>query len=303
MLSDHRLRRVPKVLFSVLFLAVSVSVAHAQFELPALNSPPSSEHLVGKIIWADLVTPDLTAAEKFYGGLFGWTFNRTHAGNSDYSVAMLDGRPIGGFFEKPIQTGEHKQPYWLTFIAVRDVDVALRLALAHGGKVVATARTYPQRGRQAVLSDPQGAVFAVLASSSGDPPDYLAAPGDWIWSSLSSKNAGASAAFYQQVFGYDVFDMQSGDGLEHLTLSSDGYARASVNSFDGTARRYSHWLNFVRVANVADTAAKAVAMGGRILVEPRADRAGGMLAMVADPAGAPFGLMDWDESDSKTEPK
>jgi uncharacterized protein len=303
MLSAHRLRRVPKIWFSVLFLAVSVSVAHAQFELPALNTPSSSEHLVGKIIWADLVTPDLSAAEKFYGGLFGWTFNRTHAGNSDYSVAMLDGRPMGGFFEKPIQTGEHKQPYWLTFIAVRDVDAALRAALAHGGKVVATPRTYPQRGRQAVLSDPEGAVFAVLASSSGDPPDYLAAPGDWIWSALSSKNAGASAAFYQQLFGYDVFDMQSGDGLEHLTLSSDGYARASVNSFDGTARRYSHWLNFVRVVNVADTAAKAVAMGGRILVEPRADRAGGMLAVVADPTGAPFGLMDWDESDTKTEPK
>jgi uncharacterized protein len=303
MLSVHRLRRAPKILFSVLFFAVSVSVAHAQFELPALNTPPSGEHLVGKIIWADLVTPDLSAAEKFYGGLFGWTFNRTHAGNSDYSVAMLDGRPIGGFFEKPIQAGEHKQPYWLTFIAVRDLDAALRVALAHGGKVVATPRTYPQRGRQAVLSDPQGAVFAVLASSSGDPPDYLAATGDWIWSSLTAKNAGAAAAFYQQVFGYDVFDMQSGDGREHLTLSSDGYARASVNSFDGTARRYSHWLNFVRVVNVADTAARAVAMGGRILVEPRADRAGGMLAMVADPTGAPFGLMDWDESDTKTEPK
>jgi predicted enzyme related to lactoylglutathione lyase len=303
MVRVRRLRRLPKILFTVLFFTVCVSVAHAQFELPALNTPPSGEHHVGKIIWADLVTPDLSAAEKFYGGLFGWTFNRTHAGKSDYSVAMLDGRPIGGFFEKPILAGEHKQPYWLTFIAVRDVDAALHAAAAHGGKVVAAPRTYPQRGQQAVLSDPEGAVFAVLASSSGDPPDYLAAPGDWIWSSLMSKNAGAAAAFYQQVFGYDVFAMQAQDSREHLMLSSDDYARASVNSFDGTARRFSHWLNFVRVNNVADTAAKAVAMGGRILVEPRADRAGGLLAVVADPAGAPFGLMDWDESETKTEPK
>jgi predicted enzyme related to lactoylglutathione lyase len=303
MVCIHPFRRAPKIMFSMLFFAACVSVAQAQFELPALNTPPSGEHLVGKIIWADLVTPDLSAAEKFYGGLFGWTFKRTHAGTSDYSVAMLDGRPIGGFFEKPIQAGQHKQPYWLTFIAVRDVDAAMRSALGHGGKMVASPRTYPQRGQQAVLSDPEGAVFAVLASSSGDPPDYLAAPGDWIWSSLMSKNAGAAAAFYQQVFGYDVFDMESGDGLEHLTLSSDDYARASVNSFSGTARRYSHWLNFVRVGNVAEAAAKAVAMGGRVLVEPRADRAGGMLAVLVDPAGAPFGLMDWDDSDTKTEPK
>jgi len=40
---------------------------------------------------ADLVTPDLSAAEKFYGGLFGWRFQSVRAGDADYAVAMLDG--------------------------------------------------------------------------------------------------------------------------------------------------------------------------------------------------------------------
>jgi hypothetical protein len=35
---------------------------------------------------------------------------------------------------------------------------------------------YPQRGRQATLADPDGAVFAVLAAEGGDAPDYLAKP-------------------------------------------------------------------------------------------------------------------------------
>jgi len=64
-----------------------------------------------------------------------------------------------------------QQPAWLTFIALRDVGEAERTALAHGGKVLSKAREYPQRGRQKILADPQGAVFAVLHSSSGDPDD------------------------------------------------------------------------------------------------------------------------------------
>jgi predicted enzyme related to lactoylglutathione lyase len=192
----------------------------------------------------------------------------------------------------------------LTFIAVRDVDAAKRVALAHGAKVVSDARNYPSRGRQAVLSDPEGAVFAVLASSSGDAPDYLAAPGEWIWSSLLSRTPGSEAAFYQQVFSYDVFDLASDDGLEHVILSSDDYARASANAMPGDpARRHAHWLNFIRVDHTIDMVAKVQALGGRVLVEPHVDRHGGQVAVVADPAGAPFGLMEWTNSDSTAEPK
>lgn len=289
------------LLLSVIYVS---TLRAASFELPPLNTPASTEHHVGKMVWADLVTPDLGAAERFYGGLLGWTFQTIHTGESDYAVALVDGRPIGGLFQKPIPAGQHRQSAWLTFIAVRDVDAAKRVALAHGAKVVSDARNYPSRGRQAVLSDPEGAVFAVLASSSGDAPDYLAAPGEWIWSSLLSRTPGSEAAFYQQVFSYDVFDLASDDGLEHVILSSDDYARASANAMPGDpARRHAHWLNFIRVDHTIDMVAKVQALGGRVLVEPHVDRHGGQVAVVADPAGAPFGLMEWTNSDSTAEPK
>ena len=180
----------------------------------------------------------------------------------------------------------------------------MRAAVAHGAKVLADARNYPARGRQAVFADPEGAVFAILASSSGDTPDFLAAPGEWIWSSLLSRDPGAEAAFYQQLFSYDVFDLASDDGREHVILSSDNFARASANAFpDESKRRHAHWLNFIRVASTAEAAAKVAALGGRVLVEPHEDRHGGQAAVVADPAGAPFGLMEWSDSDSKAEPK
>jgi predicted enzyme related to lactoylglutathione lyase len=297
-------RGLTSLLVSALILGNAMLARGADFQLPALNSPPSAEHHAGKMIWADLVTPDLAAAEKFYGGLFGWTFQPIHAGDANYAVAMLDGRPIGGLVQKAIPAGQHQQSAWLTFLAANDVDGVKKLAVSHGAKVLSDVKSYPMRGRQCVLSDPEGAVFALLASSSGDTPDYLPATGDWIWSSLHAKDAGAEAAFYQNLLGYDVFDLPSDDGLEHLILSTDDYARASANDLEqGSARRHSHWLNFVRVENAAQSAAKAVTMGGRVLVEPRVDRHGSMLAVVADPAGAPVGLMEWSESDTKAEPK
>jgi predicted enzyme related to lactoylglutathione lyase len=295
---------LPPGLLLLLLSAAGMSPSSAApFELPPLNSPASTEHHVGKVVWADLVTPDLAAAERFYGGLFGWTFQTIHAGDSDYALALVNGRPVGGLYQKSLRAGE-QQPAWLTFIAVRDVDAALRAALAQGAKVVSPARSYPKRGRQAVLTDREGAVFAILASSSGDLPDFLAAPGEWIWSALLSRDPGAEAAFYQEVFGYDVFDLASNDGKEHVILSSDNFARASANALPGDSKHsHPHWLNFIRVDDTIARVAQAVASGGRVLVAPHVDRHGGQVAVVADPAGAPFGLMEWTESDSKAEPK
>jgi predicted enzyme related to lactoylglutathione lyase len=275
---------------------------------PCFESPPGgsagTEHHPGKVVWADLVTPDLASAETFYGGLFGWTFRQVHAGKSEYAVVHAGNRPIGGVLQRAVAPGEHRQPAWLTFIAVQDVDAARRVAMSHGAKGLSEPKTYAGRGRQAVLTDPEGAVFALLASAGGDPPDDIAEPGEWIWSALLVKDPAHSAAFYQNVFGYDVFDADSDDGSVHLVLSSDEYARASVNTLpSGSARRHPHWLNFIRVTDAAETARKAVSLGGRMLVDPHDDGPGGIWAVISDPAGAPIGLMEWSTSESKAEPK
>jgi len=283
--------------------AADVRAASLPFNLPPLVQGASAEHHKGKVIWVDLVTPDMARAEPFYAGLFGWKFDAV-VGDPNYVIASLDGQAVGGLYQKTPTPNQARQPAWLTFIAASDVDAARRLALAHGAKLLSGPKSYPQRGRQAVFADPDGAVFAVLASSSGDPPDFLAAPGEWIWSSLLAHDADREAAFYQTLFGYDVFDLPNDGPLEHLILSSDDFARVGVNSLpNDSARRHPHWLNFVRVLDAADTAARAATLGGRVLVEPRLDRHGGRVAVIADPTGAPFGIMEWSQSDTQQEPK
>ena len=63
----------------------------APLDLPPIQSPPTKEHHPGKVIWVDLVTPDLDGAKRFYGGLFGWTFRDVATGDKDKD---LHSRPL-----------------------------------------------------------------------------------------------------------------------------------------------------------------------------------------------------------------
>jgi predicted enzyme related to lactoylglutathione lyase len=292
----HLLRR--ELLASLLLGACTVPAAAARLQLPPIITPPTQQHLVGKVIFQELVTPNLTRAKQFYGSLLGWTFRDLVADELAYTEVMLGDRAIGGLFQRDIPANEHRQSAWLAYFAALDADAAVELALQHGGKLLFAPRSFPNRGREAVLADPQGAVFAVLASSSGDPSDLLAEQGEWIWSSLITHDPDTAAGFYQTIFDYEVFPAPASAGPEHLVLASQGYARASVNSPPAAQPDFHpHWLNYVRVDDAASVATRVASLGGRILVAPRPTPRGGTIALAADPLGAPFGLLQWSTAD------
>jgi predicted enzyme related to lactoylglutathione lyase len=293
-------------------LALGAPAGAASWDLPPLADPATGEHHAGKVIWNELVTPDLQGAQRFYGAMFGWTFREAAATPASgraavptrYAVALQDGAPVAGLLQRESPSGKSVRPAWMPFFAVADVDEVRRKAHDLGASILAEPRDYGRRGRQAILADPEGAVFAILNSPSGDTPDELAAPGQWIWSSLLVRDADKDAGFYQAVLGYEVFDLPSTDGRDHLILSSDELARASVNSMpDDSPRRHPHWLGFVRVADAADAASRAQDLGGRALVPAHADRHGGRVAVLADPQGAVFGVMEWSETFEQGQPK
>ena len=289
-----------RVFLAAALLGVNAPFAAlAQAVLPPLVQPPSTEHHVGKVILLELITPDLGSSRSFYSQLFGWSFRDVPLRSVTYAEASLDSVPVAGFLQKERPAGG-RPPAWLAFFAVPDVDAAVRSATERGATLLFGPRTFADRGREAVLSDAQGAVFGLLSSSSGDPPDYLATPGEWIWSSLITTDPDSAAAFYQAVFGYEVHQLAASEGAQHLLFASRNYARASVNSLPRTSSdARPHWINYVRVVDAEQSAAKAQALGGRLLVPPRPDRQGGKLAVVADTIGAAFGLLEWPEAFNK----
>ena len=273
----------------------------AQPPLPVVQTPSgraaAAEHHPGKMIFAQLVTPDAAGERHFYSSLFGWTFQDVQVGPTDLSEAFVNGRRVAEIIGQPKTAGEHGQPGWLTFISTPNVDAASSAAVQHGGKLLFGPNDIPNLGRQAVLADPQGAVFALLTSARGDPPDTLARQGDWIWSSLITGDPEAAAGFYQPLFNADVFDLPGDHDAQHLILASDDFARASINPLPPSQPDAPpYWLNFVRVPDTAAAADKVTALGGHVLVPPQIDRHGGRIAVVADPGGTPLGLMEWTDT-------
>ncbi len=270
--------------------------------LKPLVAPPAEEHHVGKMLIAELATHDLAATKAFYGGLLGWTFQDFMFGSTSVAEAFAVGQPVAVLIQRPVPpaaatAGAQMQPAWVSFFAVRDVEAAKNLAVQGGAKLLFGPHPLPGLGQQAVLTDPQGAVFGFIASSSGDPKDEPAQAGQWIWSSLFAADPDTDSTFYQSVLGYDVYDMPGKGDARHFIIASDGFARASANPMpEGNAAMRPHWLNFVRSDDMPAMAAKVASLGGRVLVQPQKDRHGARIAVVADPMGVPFGLMEWPYS-------
>lgn len=111
----------------------------------------------GALTWNDLVTTDIDDAERFYGGLFGWTLEAA-SDDPPYEVIHLpEGRANGGM----LMAAEGTPPAWLAYFAIEDVAAGTARAEAAGATVV-TGPTDVPAGTFVVLSDPQGAVFCLF---------------------------------------------------------------------------------------------------------------------------------------------
>ena len=159
-------------LFAPLLAVAAGPALAAPPELPAIVEPGSHETHIGKVIFVELVTPDLAAAKLFYAGLFGWTYRDIPVAGGEYAEAYLGSDPVAGLIHKPVPSGEHRQPAWLSFFAARDVDATKQVALQHGAKMLVEPHTLPNRGREAVLADPE----SERARGGPAPHGYRSAP-------------------------------------------------------------------------------------------------------------------------------
>lgn len=119
----------------------------------------------GALSWNELSTRDTPAAKEFYGAVFGWTFEDTAMGDlGTYTSIQLGGAPVGGMVDISGRAGDEIPANWLTYFAVEDTDAALQKIEALGGSKAFGPMDSPA-GRLAVVGDPAGAMFAVIALS------------------------------------------------------------------------------------------------------------------------------------------
>jgi predicted enzyme related to lactoylglutathione lyase len=120
----------------------------------------------GAIAWNELNTRDLDAAKSFYGSVFGWTFETEDMGEmGSYTTIQRGGDPVGGILDMAEREVPEMVPaHWQVYFGVEDADATVEQAKAGGGGVMVEPIDIPA-GRFAILTDPHGASFAVIALS------------------------------------------------------------------------------------------------------------------------------------------
>ncbi len=117
----------------------------------------------GALCWTELTTGDTKAAEAFYTQLFGWVPKHSAPGSPmEYTEFSVAGTPAIGMMAKPPQMPAHIPSFWMPYFQVTNVDASASKGTEQGGKVMVGPQDIPGTGRFAMLSDPQGAVFAIF---------------------------------------------------------------------------------------------------------------------------------------------
>ena len=86
--------------------------------------PTITQHAPGSFCWPELGTTDQNGAKKFYGSLFGWTFNDSPMGPGEiYTIFQLGGRACAALYTlRPDMLKQGVPPHWESYVAVTSAD-------------------------------------------------------------------------------------------------------------------------------------------------------------------------------------
>jgi predicted enzyme related to lactoylglutathione lyase len=245
----------------------------------------------GRFVWHDLMTKDVNAAKRFYGGLFGWQFENTKRGDRPYVIARLGGDPVAGIVD--VSSLPDAAPQWISFMAVPDVEKTVALVRFGGGKVLAEPREVASIARAAVVSDPQGAPLGLAQMHREirgvvDPTQPVASK--FFWQEYLAGDAVKALDFYKRLAGYESAITDARLGIEYHVLRTTMRPRAGLFQLPESSDVLPTWLPYVLVQDPAGLSAQVAGLGGRILLPADPARRNGSLVVIADPGGAPLAL-------------
>jgi uncharacterized protein len=250
----------------------------------------------GMPAWVNLQTSvGPQAASRFYCALFGWTVQARHRPLDDASgwwVFRLQGMDVGDI-------GPGPKPSWTMNISVDDADATARAVFDRGGGVSLWPTRYFDAGRMAICTDPLGARFAIWESAGHVYPDVMHEPGSFTWSELTCRDVDLAKRFYATVFGWESDTPPFADATGYNVFFLPGVERpvAGMVQMDELWPEDTppHWMVYFAVADTDRTAARASELGGTVTVEPFELFNVGRVAVLEDPEGASFSILQWSE--------
>jgi uncharacterized protein len=259
----------------------------------SIGAPSASSILPsGMPCWVELATTDETAAQDFYGRLFGWTYrvNRDPATrNGWYLIASLGTVDVGGLY----RAAPGQSSTWTINLAVHSTANAATWVKHLGGRVALGPVHLPHRGSILHAMDPSGALVVLWqAPESWDFASGI--PGTFSGAELATRDGIAADRFFCRLFNYTPVRIGQREDYVEWRLDQQPVLYRYEMGREYPPQTPSHWMVYFEIdpARGTDTtAARAVTFGGTLLVEPH-DSPWGRTAVLLDPTGARFSIVD-----------
>jgi len=141
-------------------------------------------------------------------------------------------------------------------------------------------------GRMTIALDPQGNAFGLWEAGQHTGYRIYNEPGSLVWNEAAVDDSEAARAFYGAVFGFR-FDEVPGAGGYTTFATGDRPLGGLGGHQPGSPKG---WTVCFAVASTDEAVAKVEAVGGKVTMSPQ-DTEFGRFAVVEDPWGAPFSVM------------
>jgi predicted enzyme related to lactoylglutathione lyase len=250
-------------------------------------------HEPGTFCWVDLSTSDADGAKAFYGELLGWEFEDSDMpGGGVYTMCHVQGDAVAAIIQQDEQPG-----HWNNYVTVVSADETAAKVKQLGANVLEEPFDVMEAGRMAVFADPSDAMLCVWQPQAHIGARRVNDPGCMTWNELQTRDPRTTAAFYAELFGWEMGSQEDDGRLVYVVIKNAGRSNGGIMPMtEQHGDTPPYWLVYFTVASCDAAVAKARELGGEVLAGP-IDLGAGRISVLTDPQGAAFAVFEGETDD------
>ncbi|NJN82064.1 MAG: VOC family protein [Caldilineaceae bacterium] len=219
--------------------------------------------------------------------MFGWEYLDTGPDFGHYHMAQLRGLNAAGI--GPMQPGQEMPSAWTIYFSSDDAAADVSRVQGLGGQIFSDVMEVGDSGKMAICADPTGAVFGLWQANQHIGMGIEAEAGAMSWSEVNTRDSAAALAFYTALFNLSSEKLEDRD---YFILQRGGEHVCGILQMDENWEGIPpHWMGYFGVDDTDAAVERATAAGGSLRV-PAFDTPYGRIAVLGDPFGAVFIVVD-----------